>query len=146
MSWSSIFFFSKFAIFWRNMRNNSEHCPCEKKVLTDATYSFYQKTCSSRLCIPVKYFVVFRDPCVVADVDYLMLHRGHFLFFHLKMKISREMIFTHSIVESIGIASQSRWPRGRHELSLLARALGSPVRILLIAWMSVYAFILCLYR
>jgi hypothetical protein len=40
---------------------------------------------------------------------------------------------------------RSRWPRGlRHELSSLARTLGSWVRILLKAWMSVYAFILCL--
>jgi hypothetical protein len=36
-----------------------------------------------------------------------------------------------------------RWPRGlRHELSSLARTLGSWVRISLKAWMSVFAFIL----
>jgi hypothetical protein len=38
----------------------------------------------------------------------------------------------------------SWWPRGLgHELSSLARTLGSWVRIPLKAWMSVYAFILC---
>jgi hypothetical protein len=35
--------------------------------------------------------------------------------------------------------------RSRHELSSLARTLGSWVRIPLKVWMSVYAFNLCLY-
>jgi hypothetical protein len=40
---------------------------------------------------------------------------------------------------------RSQWPRGlRHELSSLARTLGSWVRIPLKIWMSVCAFILCL--
>jgi hypothetical protein len=40
---------------------------------------------------------------------------------------------------------RSQWPRGlRHELSSLARKLGSCVRIPFKAWMSVYAFIPCL--
>jgi hypothetical protein len=44
------------------------------------------------------------------------------------------------------VLCRSQWPRGlRHELSSLARMLGSWVRIPLIAWMSVLcAFILCL--
>jgi hypothetical protein len=41
--------------------------------------------------------------------------------------------------------SRSQWLRGlRHELSSLARTLGSWVRIPLKAWMSMCAFILCL--
>jgi hypothetical protein len=40
---------------------------------------------------------------------------------------------------------RSQWQRGlRHELSSLARTLGSWVRIPLKAWMSVCAFTLCL--
>jgi hypothetical protein len=43
------------------------------------------------------------------------------------------------------LMSRSQWPRAlRHELSSLARPLGSWVRIPLKAWMSVCAFILCL--
>jgi hypothetical protein len=44
-------------------------------------------------------------------------------------------------------AGRSQWPRGlRHELSSLARKLGSWVRIPHKAWMSVlFAFILCLW-
>jgi hypothetical protein len=39
---------------------------------------------------------------------------------------------------------RSQWPRGlRHELSSLARTLGSWVQIPLEAWMSICAFILC---
>jgi hypothetical protein len=45
------------------------------------------------------------------------------------------------------MADRSQWPRGlRHELSSLARKLGSWVRIPLKAWMSVCTFILCLCR
>jgi hypothetical protein len=49
--------------------------------------------------------------------------------------------------EQVGIifVCLSQWPRRlRYELSSLARTLGSWVRIPLKAWMSVYAFILCL--
>jgi hypothetical protein len=44
-------------------------------------------------------------------------------------------------------AGRSWWLRGlRHELSLLARTLGSWVQIKLRSWMPVCAFILCLSR
>jgi hypothetical protein len=49
--------------------------------------------------------------------------------------------------EFVGCSSKScrsEWPHGlRHELSSLARTLGSWVRIPVEAWMSVFAFILC---
>jgi hypothetical protein len=42
-----------------------------------------------------------------------------------------------------GICCQSQWPRWlRHELSSLARTLGSWIRIRLEAWMSVFTFVL----
>jgi hypothetical protein len=45
------------------------------------------------------------------------------------------------------MVGRSQWPRDlRHELSSLARTLGSWVRIPLKSWMSVCTFILCLCR
>jgi hypothetical protein len=54
------------------------------------------------------------------------------------------MFFFHFNVTK-GVGSRSQWPRClRHELSSLTRTLWSWVRIPLKAWISVYAFILCL--
>jgi hypothetical protein len=52
---------------------------------------------------------------------------------------------TYYLVRAIEISSRSQWPRRlRHQVSSLARTLGSWVRIPLKAWVSVLcAFILC---
>jgi hypothetical protein len=60
---------------------------------------------------------------------------------HISIKLDMKAALT----KSISVWDRSRWPRGlRHELSSVAWTLGSWVRILLKAWMSVCAFILCL--
>jgi hypothetical protein len=46
--------------------------------------------------------------------------------------------------DTIGGSGRSEWPRGlRHELSSLARKLGSWIQIPLNAWMSVCLFCVC---
>jgi hypothetical protein len=50
----------------------------------------------------------------------------------------------HYLILSIVCCGRSQWPRGlRHELSLLARELGSWVRTSLRAWMSVCVYTVC---
>jgi hypothetical protein len=49
------------------------------------------------------------------------------------------------LVHLVIFNSRSQWPRGlRHELSSLARTLGSWVRIPLKAWMSVCLYSVCM--
>jgi hypothetical protein len=62
---------------------------------------------------------------------------------HKKAIVMRPAVFVHAMdnVSSIVVYGRSQWPRGvRHQLSSLARTLGSWVRIPLEAWMSVCVY------